>query len=223
MVAASRSRSCSSCWRGAASTVGEIDGKLGAARAPASRRRRSSSGCPPIPIPRQSWWSGCAGSGEAGRASLAPSPSVRRPALQHQGGVDDQAAPAIVESALEAAGQGCVDLGGGRARRPIPSPAGRAGRCRGRARARGGGWMAGLSMSTALATSVAATSAVAASRASIVTEFGDAEREGAPARARRGDAADARRGIEADAAVDAAARRRARTRRRRRCPAHGRA
>ena len=27
----SRSRSCSSCWRGAASSIGEIDGKIGAA------------------------------------------------------------------------------------------------------------------------------------------------------------------------------------------------
>ena len=62
-----------------------------------------------------------------------------RPALQHQGGVDDQAAPAIVERALEAAGQGCGDLGGRQRADRYRHRPGRAGRCRDRARARGGG------------------------------------------------------------------------------------
>ena len=109
---------------------------------------------------------------------------------QHQGGVGDQAAAAVVGGAGEAAGEGGVDLGG-RERADRDRDEAVAEIAVGIEVAGGAALMAGLSQSTALAISVAATSAVAASAASTVTEIGDAEREGAPARARRGDAADA--------------------------------
>ena len=164
------------------------------AHAPASRRRRSSSGCPAdsYPTPELLERLRAAAVRRAGRrfqrARSSPAASARR---RRSVRARDSRERARAPAASAASTQPASATPDRYRHRQVAQIA------VGIELARGAAVMAGLSMSTALAISVAATSAVAALRASTVTEVGDAERERAAPRTRRGDAADARGRIEA--------------------------
>ena len=148
--------------------VGKIDGKLGADTRAGVKPAQLKFGLPADSYPTRELVDRLRGQRprRAGRGRIG---ERARPALQHQGGIDDEAAPAIVERALEAAAQGCGDLPGASVPTDTVTAKSRRSLSGSSSRAR---WRrtAGLSRSTALATSVAATSAVAASRARMVTE-----------------------------------------------------